>query len=149
MGATIRRPSSAVPLEGFFRRVGGAWIGVGSVLRREAHVELRIERGVGSTVSLSWRNVMQGPSRDLFEASAVYEKKGEREYAATWWDSQGTKHAIVATVSSDDSSLTALWGTAGKTVYALLKSGELEVVDSVKRPDGTWAEFGRTLLKRQ
>lgn len=141
--------SEAVQLEGFFRRAGGAWIGAGSVMRRDAHVELRIDRGAGSTVQLHWRNVMQGPSRDVFEASAVYEKKGEREYAATWWDSQGTKHAIAATVSSDDSSLTALWGDAGKAAYSLLDSGELEVVDSVKRPDGTWAEFGRTRLRRQ
>lgn len=139
---------SALP-EGLFRRIGGAWIGSGSVMRRDAHVELRIERGVGSTVRLQWRNVMQGASRGLFEASAIYEKKGEREYVATWWDSQGAKHPIAATVSSDDSSLTALWGDAGKTVYSLLEAGELEVIDSVKRPDGTWAEFGRTKLRRQ
>ncbi len=141
--------SEAVLPEGFFRRAGGAWIGSGSVMRRDAHVELRIWRGVGSTVRLQWRNVMQGPSRDLFEASAVYEKKAEREYVATWWDSQGAKHPITATVSPDGSSLTALWGNAGKTVYALIGSGELEVIDSVKRPDGTWAEFGRTTLRRQ
>jgi hypothetical protein len=35
------------------------------------------------------------------------------------------------------------------SVYRLLDTGELEVTDSVKRPDGSWSEFGRTLLKRK
>jgi hypothetical protein len=53
------------------------------------------------------------------------------------------------TASVEGSSLTALWGEQGKTVYRLLEKGELEVTDSVKRPDGSWAEFGRSTLKRK
>jgi hypothetical protein len=49
----------------------------------------------------------------------------------------------------EGSALTALWGERGKTVYRLLETGELEVTDSVKRPDGSWAEFGRSTLKRK
>jgi cyanophycinase-like exopeptidase len=90
---------------------------------------------------------MQGERRELFEGAAVYEPKGEREFVATWWDSQGAKHPIVASV--DGASLTSLWGESGRTVYSLLASGELEVVDSIKRKDGSWSEFGRTRLKRQ
>lgn len=141
--------SEATLPEGFFRRIGGAWIGSGSVMRRDAHVELLVERGVGSTIRLHWRNVMQGPSRSVFEGSAVYEKKSDHEYTAQWWDSQGARHAIVATASADGATLTSLWGEAGKTVYSLLESGELEVVDAVKHPGGSWSEFGRTKLKRQ
>jgi hypothetical protein len=54
---------------------------------------------------------------------------------------------VTATVSG--SALTALWGDRGQTVYCLLETGELEVVDSVKKADGSWAEFGRTTLKRK
>ena len=54
---------------------------------------------------------------------------------------------MTATVSGR--ALTALWGDRGRTVYRLLETGELEVVDSVKKADGSWAEFGRSTLKRK
>lgn len=142
-------PAPAKDLDGFFGRIAGAWIGSGSVTRRDSHVEFRVERGVGSTTRLHWRNVMQGPRRDVFEGTAVYEKQTGGGYRATWWDSQGAKHPIGATEGADGSSLTALWGESGKTEYSLVEGGELQVVDSVKRPDGGWSEFGRTRLKRQ
>jgi hypothetical protein len=141
--------SAPAALDGFFGRIAGAWIGSGSVMRRDSHVEFEVERGVGSTVRLHWRNVMQGARRDLFEGAGVYMKQKDDGYTATWWDSQGAKHPIVATEAADGSSLTALWGESGKTVYTLIEGGELEVVDSVKRPDGGWGEFGRSKLKRQ
>jgi hypothetical protein len=144
-------PAPAAPIDrpGFFGRVAGAWIGSGSVMRRESHVEFRVEGGVGSGARLHWRNVMQGPRRDVFEGFAVYETRAAGGFTATWWDSQGAKHSIVATEAADGSSLTALWGEAGKTEYSLIEGGELLVVDSLKRPDGSWGEFGRTRLKRQ
>jgi hypothetical protein len=134
---------------GFLGRVAGAWIGSGSVMGRDAHVELRVERGVGATIRLHWRNVMQGARRDVFEGAAIYEERGGGGYAATWWDSQGAKHAILATEAPDGSSLTAFWGESGKTDYSLVDGGDLQVVDSLKRPDGSWGEFGRSRLKRQ
>jgi hypothetical protein len=51
--------------------------------------------------------------------------------------------------SVEGSALTALWAERGRTVYRLRETGELEVTDSVKRPDGSWAEFGRCALKRK
>ncbi len=138
------------PAAGFFQRVAGDWIGSGTVAKREAHVELSIRRGVGSTVQLHWKNVMQGPTRSLFEGFAVYERGSDAAgYRATWWDSQGTRHTVVATVSADGSELAALWGDNGKTTYRMRDARTIEVVDSVKRPDSTWSEFGRTTLKRQ
>ncbi|HRB11796.1 MAG TPA: hypothetical protein PKU70_02205 [Vicinamibacteria bacterium] len=144
-------PASAAPIDlpGFFGRIAGAWIGSGSVMRRESHVELRVDRGVGSGIRLHWRNVMQGPRRDVFEGSAVYEPRVAGGFTASWWDSQGARHSIVATEAAEGSSLTALWGESGKTDYSLVEGGELQVVDSLKRPDGSWGEFGRTRLKRQ
>lgn len=70
-------------------------------------------------------------------------------HAATWWDSQGAKHAILANEAPGGSSLTAFWGELGKTEYSFVDGGDLKVVDSVKRPDGSWGEFGRSRLRRQ
>jgi hypothetical protein len=136
--------------EGFFRRIGGAWIGTGVLNRAESHVELRIERTPGSAVRLSWRSVMVTPDgRQVFEGAAAYEAAGPGAFVATWRDSQGAKHPIAAAVSEDGSSLVALWGASGRTVYSLRSDGDLEVKDSIKKPDGSWAEFGRATLKRQ
>lgn len=44
-----------------------------------------------------------------------------------------------------------MWGAPGqeqgKSVYRLLADGKLEVVDSVRQPDGNWREFGRFTLE--
>jgi len=53
------------------------------------------------------------------------------------------------TAIASASALTALWGDRGRTVYRLLETGELEVVDSMKKTEGSWAELGRTTLKRK
>ncbi len=45
--------------------------------------------------------------------------------------------------------MTSDWGERGRTVYTLPPSGELEVVDGAKRPDGSWAEFARATLKKK
>jgi hypothetical protein len=53
------------------------------------------------------------------------------------------------TATASNSTLTARWGDRGQTVYRLLETGELEVVDCVKKSDGSWTEFGRTTLRRK
>jgi hypothetical protein len=132
----------------FLRRLAGAWIGSGAVLKREAHVELTVSPVVGGRfVRLYWANTGGRDGRELFEGLAIYEERPDGTFAATWWDSQGARHAVTAIASS--SALTALWGDRGRTVYRLLETGELEVVDSMKKTDGSWAEFGRTTLKRK
>ena len=45
--------------------------------------------------------------------------------------------------------MTSHWGENGRTVYTLLPSGELEVIDHVKGPGGAWGEFARATLKRK
>jgi hypothetical protein len=130
------------------RTLAGRWIGTGAVTKREAHVELELEPALGGKYyRLSWRNNGGKDGRELFEGLAIYEKKPDGTLAATWWDSQGARHAVTAVAEAK--AITALWGERGRTVYRLLESGELEVVDSVKRPDGSWAEFGRSVLKRK
>jgi hypothetical protein len=133
---------------GFLRTIAGGWIGTGAVMRREAHVELTVSPVLaGKFVRLHWVNNGGKDGRELFEGLAIYEERPDGTFAATWWDSQGSRHAVTATLEGQ--ALTALWGERGRTVYRLLESGELEVVDSVKRPDGSWGEFGRSTLRRK
>lgn len=130
------------------RNLAGGWIGSGSVLKREAHVELTVAPVLGGRfVRLQWVNNGGRDGRELFEGLAIYEERPDGSFAATWWDSQGARHAVTATTSN--STLTARWGDRGQTAYRLLETGELEVVDSVKKADGSWTEFGRTTLKRK
>ncbi len=132
----------------FLRTLAGGWIGFGTVMKREAHVELTITPVLGGRfVRLHWINSGGKDGRDLFEGMAIYEERPDETYAATWWDSLGARHPVTATV--EGAALTALWGERGRTSYRLLDSGELEVTDSVKRPDASWAEFGRSTLKRK
>jgi hypothetical protein len=133
---------------GFLRTLAGGWIGTGTVLKREAHVELTVAPALGDRfVRLQWVNNGGKDGRELFEGLAIYEEREDGSFAATWWDSQGSRHAVTATLEGQ--ALTALWGERGRTVYRLLETGELEVVDSVKRPDGSWGEFGRNTLRRK
>ena len=128
--------------------LGGAWIGAGTVESREAHVELRVEPVLGGRFTrLTWSNLGGNDGRELFEGLAVYEERPDGTLAATWWDSLGSRYSVSAT--ADATTLTALWGERGRTVYRLVSTGELEVSDSVRQPDGGWREFGRTTLRRK
>ena len=82
-----------------------------------------------------------------FEGVAIYTDRGKGDLTATWWDSRGTTHPIKASVA--ENAMTSYWGESGRSVYTLLPSGELEVVDSVKGPDGAWGEFARAKLKKK
>ncbi len=128
--------------------LAGSWIGSGTVLKRDAHVELTVTPVLGGRfVRLHWVNHGGRDGREPFEGLALYDERPDGTATATWWDSQGARHAVTATASG--SALTARWGDRGQTVYRLLETGELEVVDSVKKADGSWAEFGRTVLRRK
>ena len=147
-GMYHRIPEAVEPAVSFLTKLQGGWIGSGQLMRRESHVELEVERVLGRPLfALKWRNLVVGDPRRPFDGAAVYEDKGNGEFAATWWDSQGAKHIIKA--AATDSAMTSFWGENGRTIYTLLASGELEVVDSVKRPDGSWGEFARATLRRK
>ena len=140
--------SASVESGSALRRLTGGWIGAGTILKREAHVELTVAPALGGRfVRLTWVNTGGRDGRELFEGMAIYEERPDGSAAGTWWDSQGGRHAVTA--SAAGTALTALWGDRGRTVYTLLEKGELEVVDSVKAADGSWSEFGRTTLRRK
>jgi hypothetical protein len=147
-GRYHRVADGPAPAESFLTRLRGGWIGTGQLMKSDAHVELHVDPGVHPTIfNLSWRSVVAGDPRSLFEGAAVYKDQGKGELTATWWDSRGATHPIRASVT--ENAMTSNWGENGRTVYQLLPSGELEVVDSVKRPDGAWGEFARATLKRK
>lgn len=134
--------------DSFLARLEGGWIGTGQLMKRDSHAELHVDPGVHPALfNLTWRNVVAGDPRNLFEGVAVYTDRGKGELTATWWDSRGATHSIKASVAGD--TMTSLWGDSGRTVYTLLPSGELVVVDSVKGQEGAWNEFARATLKRK
>ena len=53
---------------------------------------------------------------------------------------------------SDGDALVSRWGTPdteeGETTYRLTSDSRMEIVDRVKSKDGTWREFGRSLVTR-
>ena len=136
------------PADSFLTRLQGGWIGTGQLMKGDSHAEMHVDPGIHPTLfNLSWRNVLAGDPRSLFEGAAVYTDRGKGELTAQWWDSRGTAYSIEASVTGD--TMTAHWGESGRTVYSLLASGELEVIDSVKGQGGVWSEFGRATLKRK
>lgn len=147
-GRYHRVPDAPGPAQSFMTRLRGGWIGKGQLMKSESHAELLVESGVHPTLFiLNWRNITAGDPRGSFTGSAVYKDQGNGVFTATWWDSQGATHAIKATVAGN--AMTSHWGENGRTVYTILATGEVEVVDSVRRPDGAWGEFGRATLKRK
>jgi hypothetical protein len=147
-GMYHRVTSAASEKTSFLRTLQGGWIGTGSVLKREAHVELAVAPVLGGRfVRLQWTNNGGKDGREQFEGLAIYEERPDGTLTATWWDSQGARHAVTASVEGQ--ALTALWGERGRTLYRLLETGALEITDSVKGPDGSWSEFGRSTLKRK
>jgi hypothetical protein len=118
------------------------------VNKSDVAVRLTIAPALGGRYTeLHWMNLGAGAGSELFEGRALYAPAGTGRYAATWRDSAGGEHAIVATEQTGR-ALEALWGAAGRTLYTLLPGGELEVLDSARRDDGSWAEFGRSRLAR-
>ncbi|MBX3242535.1 MAG: hypothetical protein KIT80_05295 [Chitinophagaceae bacterium] len=86
----------------------------------------------------------------IFEGIAYYKPLGENRFAATWFDTQGSIHPIIA--SNDTTTLTSLWGTPetqqGKTTYKIINTQEIEVTDFIMKKDGAWNKFNQnTLIK--
>ena len=136
-----------------FNRLEGNWKGDGKALGAVAYLQIKWERVLSKKfVKLSLRNerkVDKGPQ--VFEGHAYYPVGGKGTLEARWFDSRGLSFPIKAHIERD--ALIAYWGSPdteeGKSVYRLLDSAKLEVVDSVKQKDGTWREFGRFVVLRQ
>jgi len=143
--------SKSAPL---LKRLIGTWQGEGKAFGMEARMQIKWEEVLANKfVRLSLRNEMRTPTgqTQIFEGHAYYQSTSEGLYEAKWFDSRGISFPIKGQVEGE--ALSALWGTPeqeqGKSVYHLLGTGKLGVVDSVKQKDGSWREFGRFVLVRE
>ncbi len=141
-------PAPAAAEGSLLARLAGDWIGEGDVMGKRVAVMLHVGPVLaGRFTELRWLNLGGGAAHTRFEGRAVYALESPGHYRATWWDSEGSEHPIMAS-EQGDATLEALWGEAGRTRYTLLPGGEIEVIDSTKHKDGNWVEFGRSHLTR-
>ena len=129
-------------------RFAGQWTGTGTVLNQPSKVSLNWSWELsGQFLRLTFRNEMP---KALFEGHAYYRASGEGRYRGMWFDNSGMFRPLDAT--RQDDALVSKWGTPdteeGETTYRLLSDGKMEIVDRVKSKDGTWREFGRSLVAR-
>jgi len=140
--------------EQFLNRFQGSWEGEGRAFQMTARLQMKWEWVLGDKfLRLSLRNTMRGTNgqTQVFEGHAYYRSSGESRYEGKWFDSRGESFPIKAQAEGD--ALLALWGTPeqeqGKSIYRIIESGKMEVVDSVRQKDGTWKEFGRFVISRE
>ncbi|HKE45908.1 MAG TPA: hypothetical protein VKB41_15355 [Steroidobacteraceae bacterium] len=140
-------PAPTLPLDRWI----GTWQGSGTNSGVAADLTLRFERALGERfVKVSLLNQI-GPveTREKFEGLALYWPAGGGQIRGSWFDSQGTVYALDVQVFG--ATLLAIWHDEqprGRSSYRLVQPGVLEVIDSVRAPDGSWREFARYQLKR-
>jgi hypothetical protein len=133
-------------------RLEGDWTGEGTILGRPATVEMHWTPALaGAFLRLTWvSHIGAGPQAVRFEGQAYYRRSGAGAARATWFDSSGQVRPIVVSAAGD--ALVAAWGTpeteVGETTYRLESATRVLVVDRVRQKDGTWREFGRSILSR-
>lgn len=137
----------------FLQKLNGHWSADGNAFGTPAKITMSWQPSLsGKFVHLQYKMEMKGADGrvQVFEGTAFYKPVSEFEVKATWFDSGGEMHPITGTI--DGTMLTSLWGTAetklGKTTYQFLDDNKVEIVDSIKKPDGTWREFNRNTLSR-
>ncbi len=142
-----------VTADDFPVRLLGQWSGEGKTLGMNSRPTMRWERVLANKfVHLYFRNEMKTAQGkvEAFEGHAYYKTTGGGRLTGNWFDSGGSSHPIQAVFA--DNALTSQWGTEqtemGATIYRLVSDDSVEIVDSVRRKDGIWREFSRTLLKR-
>jgi hypothetical protein len=97
--------------------------------------------------------VMHTPKNgdQIFEGTGLYKQDSIHHYTAVWADSQRELHPITAI--DDETTLTSVWGVAGKklgkTLYRFADNDTVEVVDYIQKKDGSWKEFSRNTFKRK
>ena len=140
--------------ESFLNRLQGSWQGEGKAFQMTARLQMKWEWVLGDKfLRLTLRNTMRGPNgqTQVFEGHAYYRSSGESTYEGKWFDSRGESFPIKAQAEGD--ALIALWGTPeqeqGKSIYRIIESGKMEVVDSVRQKDGAWKEFARFVVSRE
>lgn len=132
----------------------GQWAGEGRSMGMHSRPKMTWERVLGEKfIRLHFRNEIKNAQgkTEIFEGHAYYKSIGAGKFIGSWFDSGGATHPIVAVF--ENMTLDATWGTEqtqlGRTHYRIVAPDLVEIIDTVRRPDGTWREFSRTMLKRQ
>ena len=128
-------------------RFAGQWTGTGTVLNQPSKISLTWTWELGGKfLRLTFKNEMP---KTTFEGHAYYRPSGD-SYRGMWFDNSGMFRPLDARREGD--ALVAKWGTAeteeGETTYRLTSASRMEIVDRVKSKDGTWREFGRSVVTR-
>lgn len=137
----------------FLSRLEGRWAGSGTVLGQASTIEAEWRWTLDQQfLELSFRNDMQGPSgARRFEGRAFYKASGAGRYRGFWIDNSGAIRPIDARTEGE--ALVAEWGTddteRGETTYRFVDGNRLEVRDRVRQRDGTWRDFGQSVLVRR
>jgi hypothetical protein len=129
-------------------RFVGQWSGSGTVLNQPSKISITWTSELsGQFLRLTFRNEMP---KSVFEGHAYYRPVGDGRYRGMWFDNSGMFRPLEA--RRDGDSLVSRWGTPeteeGETTYRLTSDSRMEIVDRVKSKDGTWREFGRSMVSR-
>ena len=135
-------------------RLAGQWSGTGTVLNQPSKISMTWSWELGGQfLRLTFKNEMP---KTTFEGHAYYRpaasgSDGGGTYRGMWFDNAGMFRPLDA--RRDGDALIAKWGTPeseeGETTYRLTSDARMEIVDRVKSKDGTWREFGRSVLTRK
>lgn len=129
-------------------RLAGQWSGSGTVLNQPSKISITWTWELGGQfLRLTFRNEMP---KAAFEGHAYYRPAGTGSYRGMWFDNSGMFRPLDA--HRDGDALVSKWGTPeteeGETTYRLTSDSRMEIVDRVKSKDGTWREFGRSVVTR-
>ena len=136
------------PSDTLLTRFAGQWSGTGTVINQPAKISITWTWELGGQfLRLTFRNEMP---KSTFEGHAYYRATGDGRYRGMWFDNSGMFRPLEA--RRDGDALVSRWGTTeseeGETTYRLTSDSRMEIVDRVKSKDGTWREFGRSLVTR-
>lgn len=136
----------------FLQKLKGEWSANGKAFGMPARITMSWQPSLQDKfMQLTYRMEMKSSNGTVqtFEGTAFYQPVNEHEVKATWFDSGGEMHPIKGTI--DGTTLTSIWGTdakLGKTTYQFLDDDRIEIVDSIRKSDGTWKEFNRNTVSR-
>lgn len=141
------------PNQNFLDKFSGEWSADGKAFGMPAKVSMKWEPALeGKFMKLSYDMEMKTKegATQVFHGVAFYKPLEDGTFKATWVDSSGDMHPIVATVERQ--TLTSVWGTPetklGRTRYTLLDENRVEIVDEINRK-GEWKEFNRNTVVRR
>ena len=138
--------------QSIFERLTGVWTSDGEAFGAPAASTMNWAPTLGGKfVRLDYHIEMQRGDGEVsvFEGAAYYNRADGYAIQGFWADSFGDLHPIAAL--AEESALVANWGVdggkQGRTRYELLDSGEVQVTDWIKTPEG-WRQFNQNTFTR-